>query len=155
MTHTKIPLPPDRFVQGARGKGVALPAALAKARVVAGRFRDLLLRFTGHLPTNVLRVAIYRHCFGMRIAKGVRIEGGCLVWGPGRIEIGAGSVINRGVVLDGRFPLRIGSNASISLEAVILTLQHDLSDRSFGRSGPRSESATGFSSEPARLFCRA
>lgn len=46
--------------------------------------------------------------------------------GPRRITIGQRSVINRGVVLDGRFPLTIGDNVSISIGSVILTLEHDL-----------------------------
>lgn len=104
---------------------------LSKARLSATRIRDFALRLTGHLPTNALRVGIYRHGFGMRIAKGAKVDTGCLVWGPGRVTIGAGTVINRGVVLDGRFPLSIGENVSISLHSVILTLEHDLSDPEF------------------------
>ena len=104
---------------------------MLRARLFAGRFRDFALRLTGHLPTNALRVALYRLGFGMKIAKGAKVDTGCLVWGPGRITIGAGSVVNRGVVLDGRFPLTIGKSASISLYAVILTLEHDLSDPEF------------------------
>ena len=104
---------------------------LSEARLSATRIRDFALRLTGHLPTNALRIALYRHGFGMRIASGAKIDTGSLVWGPGRITIGTGTVINRGVVLDGRFPLSIGENVSISLYAVILTLEHDLSDSEF------------------------
>jgi maltose O-acetyltransferase len=108
-----------------------LRAVVRKARLSAARFRDFLMRLTGHLPSNALRVAIYRRAFGVKIGKGVRVEGECLLWGPGRIGIGAGSVVNRGVLLDGRFPLTIGENVSISLFAVILTLEHDLADPEF------------------------
>ena len=76
---------------------------LSEARLSATRIRDFALRFTGHLPTNALRIALYRHGFGMRIASGAKIDTGSLVWGPGRITIGTGTVINRGVVLNGRF----------------------------------------------------
>jgi acetyltransferase-like isoleucine patch superfamily enzyme len=97
-----------------------------KARLVATQVRDFGLRLTGHLPTCALRRFIYSFAFSMKIAKGARIAGGCLVWGPGRISIGEGAVINRSVVLDGRFPLTIGAHASVSIQAVILTLEHDL-----------------------------
>jgi acetyltransferase-like isoleucine patch superfamily enzyme len=40
-------------------------------------------------------------------------------------------VINRGVTLDGRFPLTIGENVGISMYTVILTLQHDLAAPDF------------------------
>ena len=68
----------------------------------------------------------------MNIAKGATIAGGCLILGgPRRITIGRRSVINRGVVLDGRFPLTIGDNVSISIGSVILTLEHDLQASDF------------------------
>lgn len=44
-------------------------------------------------------------------------------------------MINRGVILDGRFPLTIGENVSISIQTMILTLQHDLSATDFGAVG--------------------
>jgi maltose O-acetyltransferase len=95
------------------------------------RLRDFVIRAAGQLPFNALRLFLYRHLFGVTIAKGVRIEGGCTIWGPKRVTIGAGSVINRDVILDGRFPLTIGSHASISTRSMILTLEHDLSDEEF------------------------
>ena len=105
---------------------------LWKARLGAGFLRDFALRVTGYIPTNMLRVTCYRLFFGMKIGKGARVEGGCLILGgPRRITIGTRSVINRGVVLDGRFPLSIGANVSISIQSVILTLQHDLQAADF------------------------
>jgi acetyltransferase-like isoleucine patch superfamily enzyme len=95
------------------------------------RIRDLALRLTGKIPGNLIRVLLYRHAFGMKIAKRVRIDGDCLIWGPGRITIGTGTVINRGVVLDGRFPLTIGDHVSVSIQSVLLTLEHDLCDPNF------------------------
>jgi acetyltransferase-like isoleucine patch superfamily enzyme len=102
-----------------------------KARSVVTQIRDFGLRLTGHLPTCALRRFIYSFAFSMKIAKGARIQGGCLLWGPGRISIGEGAVINRSVVLDGRFPFTIGAHASISIQSVILTLEHDLSSPDF------------------------
>jgi acetyltransferase-like isoleucine patch superfamily enzyme len=93
------------------------------------RIRDFLIRTAGRLPFNGLRLFLYRHVWGVRIANGVRIEGGCTIWGPKRLTIGPGTVINRNVILDGRFPLTIGSDVSISIRSVILTLEHDLADQ--------------------------
>lgn len=131
MQQAKIPLPPAGFGAIASRKSAGLHAILGGARLFAVQFRDCMLRFTGHLPTNALRTSIYRWAFGVHIAQGARIDGGCIMWGPGRISLGARSVINRGVVLDGRFPLTIGNDASISIRAVILTLEHDLSHPEF------------------------
>jgi len=100
-------------------------------RMFLWRLRDFALRFAGKVPGNSARLFFYRHAFGMKIGKGVRIEGDCIIWGPRRITIGTGTVINRGVVLDGRFPLTIGDHVSVSIESVILTLEHDLSDPNF------------------------
>lgn len=102
---------------------------------MAAEVRNGGLRLTGYLPSNALRITIYRLIFGMRIGKGASIDGGCIIWGPGRITIGRGSVINRSVVLDGRFPLVIGENVSISLRSMILTLQHDLANPDFASEG--------------------
>lgn len=100
-------------------------------RMFLWRLRDFVLRFVGKVPGNSARLFFYRHAFGMKIGKGVRIEGDCIIWGPRRITIGTGTVINSGVVLDGRFPLTIGDHVSVSIQSVILTLEHDLSDPNF------------------------
>jgi maltose O-acetyltransferase len=93
------------------------------------RIRDFMIRAAGHLPFNGVRIFLYRHLWGMKIASGVRVEGGCTIWGPKRLTIGPGTVINRNVILDGRFPLTIGNHVSISLRSTILTLEHDLLDQ--------------------------
>lgn len=95
------------------------------------RIRDFCIRTVGQLPFNPFRIFLYRRLFGVKIAKPVRIEGGCTIWGPTRVTIGSGTVVNRDVVLDGRFPLNIGSHVSISFRSVILTLEHDLADQEF------------------------
>lgn len=100
-------------------------------RMFFWRLRDSVLRLVGKLPGNYVRIFFYRHAFGMKIGKGVRIDGDCTFWGPKRITIGAGSVVNRGVVLDGRFPLTIGDHVSVSIQSVLLTLEHDLNDQNF------------------------
>ncbi|HTR25347.1 MAG TPA: acyltransferase [Terriglobales bacterium] len=110
---------------------ISLPGFPGKARCLATELRNSALHCVGHLPTGFFRGSLYRW-FGMSLARGARIAPGCWVLGgPSRISIGAGSVINRGVVLDGRFPLTIGENVSVSIQTIILTLEHDLSAPDF------------------------
>lgn len=115
--------------------GPRVGLVLIHSKTIAAGLRNLALRFAGHMPTNTFRIALYRYLFRMKIGKRVRIEPGCIIWGPQRIAVGPGSVINQGVVLDGRFPLTIGSNVSISLRSMILTLEHDLADPEFCSTG--------------------
>ena len=107
------------------------PGTRLKLAMFFWRLRDFLIRAVGELPFNPLRVFFYRHLFGMQIAERVRVEGSCTIWGPKRVTIGSGTVVNRDVILDGRFPLLIGSHVSISIRSVILTLEHDLADQDF------------------------
>ena len=48
-----------------------------------------------------------------------------------RISIGSNTVINRGVYLDGRAELTIGSNVNVSHQTLIQTLTHDHQDPHF------------------------
>ncbi len=82
------------------------------------------------LPSYRLRHAWYRR-LGIRLAPGAGIHLGCYIWfyGPGHLRrtglsIGENTRINRGVCLDGRGPLSIGANVSVSPEVAILTTQH-------------------------------
>jgi acetyltransferase-like isoleucine patch superfamily enzyme len=127
LAYPKITLTPSRLEHGAENSSASV-VALQSAKLAAGEARNAALRIAGHLPTNTARVAVYRSLFGMKIGKGAKVEGGCILFGPQRITIGEGAVINRGVLLDGRFPLTIGKHTSISIFTIILTLEHDLFD---------------------------
>lgn len=98
---------------------------------LAYQLRNFGLVIAAILPTSSLRIFVYRTFFRMKIGPKVYIDRDCHIFGPKRITIKAHARINRGVVLDGRFPLMIEENASISMYSVILTLQHDLSDLDF------------------------
>jgi maltose O-acetyltransferase len=92
--------------------------------------RNYLLDCCCELPGNVVRISFFRTVFGMKIAQGVIIDRGCRIQSPAKISIGEGSRVNRGVQLDGRKGLHIGAHTSISMDAMLLTLGHDLhSDR--------------------------
>ncbi|HVP55158.1 MAG TPA: DapH/DapD/GlmU-related protein [Candidatus Eisenbacteria bacterium] len=126
MPFAKTALPPHRQASSA-----VRAVWRSQLRRLATRVRDFGLRLTSHLPTCALRGFVYRYAFSMKIAHGAKIESGCVVWGPSRIRVGEGALINPNVVLDGRFPLEIGAYASISIQAMILTLEHDLSSPDF------------------------
>jgi maltose O-acetyltransferase len=130
MARTKIALLAQQLQEGS-STHAGSESARWQLRLLATRVRDFILRVTGYLPTCRLRGFVYRHAFSVKIASGARIESGCIIWGPSRIVIGEGAVINHKVVLDGRFPLTIGAHASISFQAVILTLEHDLFSPAF------------------------
>ncbi len=132
MPQARVPLSSAAWQEDAKWPVFSLKGMLWKAKGFVRPLRDFALRLTGCLPTNILRVTCYRAIFGMKLGKGAKIEAGCLILGgPRRITIGEGSVINRGVVLDGRFPLTIGANVSVSFQSVILTLEHDLQAADF------------------------
>jgi acetyltransferase-like isoleucine patch superfamily enzyme len=89
----------------------------------------------GHVPSHALRLWWYRHICGMRIGHRSSIHRQCRMYAPWRITIGNHSVINHGVLLDGRCGLEIGANASISEGTVILTLGHDVDAPDFALEG--------------------
>jgi acetyltransferase-like isoleucine patch superfamily enzyme len=131
----KIPLSIPEEVQGGSDRQRGVRAASWRIRCAATGLRNSALIAVGYTPLSSCRVALYR-LFGMQIATRAIVAPRCVVLGgPGRIRIGTGTVINRGVTLDGRFPLTIGANTSISFGAVILTLQHDLSAADFTAEG--------------------
>ena len=104
---------------------------VGRATRCASELRNSALHCIGHAPSHALRGILYRMS-GLTLGPGARIAPGCsILGGPARIRIGAGTVINRGTVLDGRFPLTIGENVSISIQTIILTLEHDLAAPDF------------------------
>jgi acetyltransferase-like isoleucine patch superfamily enzyme len=78
--------------------------------------------------------AYYRHVLRYRLAENISIHMGCFFTG-GKIEIGAGTVLNRRCFLDGRVGLKIGANCSISPEVTMLSMGHDPQDPHFSVSG--------------------
>ena len=79
--------------------------------------------FLTHIPSYALRGFYLRRILRIRMGRGVAVHMGCFITGRD-ISIGDHSVINRRVHLDGRKPLRIGRNVSISPECYFVTLDH-------------------------------
>ena len=92
------------------------------------RFLPALVFYLGnHLFMNwtpyLIRTWYLRTFCNVRIGKDTSIAMGCFVTGH-NIKIGNNSVINRYTYLDGRGPLYIGNNVSISHYTLIHTLTH-------------------------------
>lgn len=97
--------------------------------------RDYFVELAGAIPSHALRLSIYRHIFGVTVGQAASVHRHCRFYRPSGVSIGAHSIINRDVLLDGRSGLRIGDNVSISEGSQILTLEHDPNDPAFGWRG--------------------
>lgn len=83
----------------------------------------------GLLPF-ALRPLLYRLC-GFDVARDATLQGGVRFFHIGRLHVGAGTVVNRGVYLDNRGGLHIGQHVSIAHDCHIYTLGHDVNDADF------------------------
>ncbi|MGZ5715744.1 MAG: acyltransferase [Caldimonas sp.] len=81
-----------------------------------------------------LRRGLYRLC-GFEIAPSATVQGGVRFFHVGRLKIGAGTLVNRGVYLDNRAGITIGENVSIAHDVRIYTLGHDVHDAAFAARG--------------------
>ncbi|GAB5488640.1 MAG: hypothetical protein Pars2KO_22100 [Parasphingorhabdus sp.] len=69
------------------------------------------------------------------VSSDAAIQGGIRVFGPGRLMVGEGSMVNRGVFLDNRKGISIGCNVNIAHDCRIYTLGHDIQSPSFASVG--------------------
>jgi acetyltransferase-like isoleucine patch superfamily enzyme len=83
----------------------------------------------GLLPF-ALRPLLYRVC-GFAVHRSATLQGGVRFFHVGRLQVGEGSLVNRGVVLDNRAGITIGRQVSIAHDARIYTLGHDVHDPQF------------------------
>jgi maltose O-acetyltransferase len=67
----------------------------------------------------------------MSIGQGSSIHRHCRVYKPTQVKIGRNTVVNYGVLLDGRGGLDIGDVVSISEGTMILTSSHDVDSPDF------------------------
>jgi acetyltransferase-like isoleucine patch superfamily enzyme len=77
-----------------------------------------------------LRPALYRLC-RFSIARSASLQGGVRFFHVGRLRVGEGTLINRGVFLDNRGGLDIGQHVSIAHDTRIYTLGHDVHSADF------------------------
>lgn len=93
--------------------------------------KDYFIELVGVLPSHSVRLFFYRRIFHVAIGEATSIHRHCRFYRPSGVSIGAHSIINRDVLLDGRSGLRIGDNVSISEGSLLLTLEHDLNAPAF------------------------
>jgi glycosyltransferase involved in cell wall biosynthesis len=72
----------------------------------------------------VRRWALY--CLGLRVHRSSFVSPWVTLYRRGNVRIGAGSVINREVLLDNRDAVTIGNGCSISYDVRIITAGHDV-----------------------------
>lgn len=91
-----------------------------------------LLNQTGRIPSQRIRLHLYRNYFGLSVGEGTVIYHGCEIRSPEKITIGKNSAIGDGCILDGRSGLTIGNSVNFSTGVWVWTLQHDHRDKDFG-----------------------
>jgi acetyltransferase-like isoleucine patch superfamily enzyme len=89
----------------------------------------------GAIPSNHLRKFIYKHIFKVQIGKNVVMHYGIDIMAGYKIEIGDGTIVGFGCLLDGRSGLKIGKNVNFSSYVSVHTLQHNKNDPFFGGVG--------------------
>ncbi|GAP33848.1 acyltransferase [Piscinibacter sakaiensis] len=135
-----IPPPPDE----APPRALSRPPERRFARRFARRFPHAagqlyylalaaINALHGLLPF-ALRPLLYRAC-GYAVEPGAAVQGGVRFFHVGRLRIGAGSRVNRGVYLDNRAGLTIGRHVSIAHDCRLYTLGHDIRDPGFAPRG--------------------
>ncbi len=124
------------------------PAPLSlRQRIKASlvRFLNGFLRYmifqTGLIPSHHIRNFIYRHIFGVKLAKHATIHWGAEIRGAHLLDIGKGSIIGDKSVLDAqRGGIHIGENVQINSFVRLWTGSHDHNDPYFrsmpGKRGP-------------------
>ena len=93
-------------------------------------FFVMILRWTGHLPSHILRRFFYR-LFGVSIGKESKIHMFANFFDPRGVKIGSDSIIGENALLDGRDELVIGNHVDIASEVMIYNSQHDIYSDSF------------------------
>lgn len=93
-------------------------------------FELMLLRWTGYIPSHLIRNTIYRVA-GVKIGKGSTFHMWANFFQPKNIEIGNGTIIGDHVFLDGRDKIVIGDNVDIASQVLIYNSEHKLSDPNF------------------------
>lgn len=85
----------------------------------------------GHIPSQVIRLAIYRNLLGIAIGKDSVVYGGAEIRSPRNLVIGRNTSIGHHAILDARNGIRIGDNVNFSTGVWIWTEQHDPQDPDF------------------------
>ena len=93
-------------------------------------FSLMCLDITTHIPSHTLCNFIGRSV-GIRMWSNSTLHTGVRVYDPRNIKIGDGTIVGRGVFIDGRDKVTIGSHTSIASEVMIYSSEHDLAATDF------------------------
>lgn len=112
--------------------GSCLPACLKRLllalywplKALLDDWREYIAEVVAHVPSHPFRLFCWRRLCGVKIGRHSSVHRNCRVYCPERVVIGDNTVVNYGVLLDGRRELHIGNNVSISEGTVMLTLGH-------------------------------
>lgn len=101
-----------------------------RAITVVREFENMLMAWTGHMPSHHFRRFVYR-LGGMKLGKGSAIHTEAKFYNAKNIVIGRDTIIGEGAVLDGREKLTIGDHVDIASEVMIYNGEHDVNDPAF------------------------
>lgn len=93
-------------------------------------FELMLLRWVGHIPSHLIRVALYKLA-GIKIGKASTIHMWASFYDPAQIEIGEGTIVGDHVFLDGRDKISIGNHVDIASQVLIYNAKHDYESEDF------------------------
>lgn len=127
-------------IKDKHGKNLTWEQGINKVSV---RFESYLLDFTlmcldiaTLIPSHTIRNFIWRSV-GIKIGRNSTLHTGVKVYDPRNIVVGEGTIVGRGVFIDGRDKVSIGNHTSIASEAMIYSSEHDLTAPDFhARSEP-------------------
>jgi len=115
----------------------SLKKIVKRTNRLSNGFKMWLMYRTGDIPSQKLRLAIYRDFFGVKIAGKTTIYGKCEIRSPRKLVIGAHTSIGHQAILDARSGLTIEDHVNLSTGVWIWTAQHDPRDPRFGpKDGP-------------------
>lgn len=83
------------------------------------------------IPNNYIRRSYFKYILKNAIDENISLLKYIEVTCIGGIDIEKNTTINKGVYLDGRGGVKIGSNVSISPNVKIITASHDVNNRDF------------------------
>jgi acetyltransferase-like isoleucine patch superfamily enzyme len=84
------------------------------------------------IPSNALRIFIYRHVYFMKIGRGCQIQWGVTIRRPRDIRIGNCTNVHPYVFLDGHYTLTIGDNVDIGDQVMLWSGGHDVQSSDYG-----------------------
>lgn len=127
----KIKMKPRSQNNDKSGSGNFSPSYKQKIRSLITGFFWRQVTLAGHIPSQHVRMFLYKKIFGMEVEDKVVIYGGAEIRNPWNIKIGSGTIIGNDSKLDGRNGLEIGRNVNLSTGVWIWTDEHDKDDEFF------------------------